>query len=244
MKLSNGIGSVMSANINPNASIDTLFADDGPFETAATNGQIEVEIQKNALSTENKVDLLGKTVDSKGGIISSDTDIPPWVAIGFKSLKSNGKYRYVWLYKGKFSDPEDNNETKGDSINWQSDTITGNFVKLMYEYTSGGKTIRPWKYEMDEDDGAMSAWYVFASIGMYPLVVGEAVYELFPPLFDKVTLHLGADRKTTVVIRSKGSLGKKAKGKCKGVTWNGRWLSNYQISVNELKRGGELVFHY
>lgn len=98
--------------------------------------------------------------------------------------------------------------------------------------------------EMDEDDGAMSAWYVFASIGMYPLVVGEAVYELFPPLFDKVTLHLGADRKTTVVIRSKGSLGKKAKGKCKGVTWNGRWLSNYQISVNELKRGGELVFHY
>lgn len=148
---------LMSANINPNASIDTLFADDGPFETAATNGQIEVEIQKNALSTENKVDLLGKTVDSKGGIVSSDTDIPPWVAIGFKSLKSNGKYRYIWLYKGKFSDPEDNNETKGDSINWQSDTITGNFVKLMYEYNSGGKTIRPWKYEMDEEDEAADA---------------------------------------------------------------------------------------
>ena len=148
---------LMSLNINPNASIDTLFADDGPFETAATNGQIEVEIQKNALSTTNKVDLLGKTVDTKGGIISSDTDVPPWVAIGFKSLKSNGKYRYVWLYKGKFSDPEDNNETKGDSINWQSDTITGNFVKLMYEYTSGTKTIHPWKYEMDEEDDAADA---------------------------------------------------------------------------------------
>ena len=155
---------LMSANINPNASIDTLFADDGPFETAATNGQIEVEIQKNALSTQNKVDLLGKTVDSKGGIVSSDTDIPPWVAVGFKSLKSNGKYRYIWLYKGKFSDPEDNNETKGDSINWQSDTITGNFVKLMYEYTASGKTIRPWKYEMDEDDAdadatVISSWF-------------------------------------------------------------------------------------
>ena len=148
---------LMSANINPNSSIDTLFADDGPFETAATNGQIEVEIQKNALSTANKVDLLGKTVDSKGGIVSSDTDIPPWVAVGFKSLKSNGKYRYIWLYKGKFSDPEDNNETKGDSINWQSDTITGNFAKLMYEYTANGKIIRPWKYEMDEEDEAANA---------------------------------------------------------------------------------------
>ena len=155
---------LMSANINPNASIDTLFYDDGPGETAATIGQISVEIQKNALSTSDKATLLGKTVDTKGGLVSSDTDVPPWVAIGFKSLKSNGKYRFVWLYKGKFSDPEDNNETKGDSINWQSETITGNFVKLMYEYTAGDKKIRPWKYEMDEEDQAataatMNAWF-------------------------------------------------------------------------------------
>lgn len=143
---------IMSININPNASVDTLFADDGPFETATTIGQVEVEVQKNNLSTENKADLLGKTIDTKGGLISSSTDIPPWVAIGFRSLKSNGKYRYCWLYKGKFQDPEDNNETKGDSINWQSDTITGNFVRLVYEQTYKGRTIAPYKYEMDEDD--------------------------------------------------------------------------------------------
>ena len=92
--------------------------------------------------------------------------------------------------------------------------------------------------EMDEDDGAMSAWYVYASIGMYPLVVGEAVYELFPPLFDKVTLHLGADRQTTVVIRRATS-----NGTCKRVTWNGKRLPRFQISVNELKKGGELVYY-
>ena len=97
--------------------------------------------------------------------------------------------------------------------------------------------------EMDEDDGAMSAWYVFASIGMYPLVVGEAVYELFPPLFDKVTLHLGADRQTTVVIRVEGR-GAKGEGRCKRVTWNGKRLRRHQISVRELKKGGELVFSY
>ena len=103
--------------------------------------------------------------------------------------------------------------------------------------------------EMDEDDGAMSAWYVFASIGMYPLVVGEAVYELFPPLFDKVTLHLGADQKTTVTIRKtlsgsplKGE--KTVSGQCKRVTWNGKALPAFQIPVKELKKGGELVFQY
>ena len=104
--------------------------------------------------------------------------------------------------------------------------------------------------EMDEDDGAMSAWYVFASIGMYPLVVGEAVYELFPPLFDKVTLHLGADRQTTVVIRKETAPSnspdgeKMANAQCKRVTWNGKALPNFQISVKELKKGGELVFHF
>lgn len=94
--------------------------------------------------------------------------------------------------------------------------------------------------EMDEDDGAMSAWYVFASIGMYPLIVGEAVYELFPPLFDKVTLHLGADRQTTVVIRKEGA---SDSDKCKRVTWNGKALPDFRIPVRELKKGGELVFN-
>lgn len=101
---------------------------------------------------------------------------------------------------------------------------------------------RGYCFEMDEDDGAMSAWYVFASIGMYPLVVGEAVYELFPPLFDKVTLHLGADRQTTVVIKVEGRTSEKQQ--LKKVTWNGKTLSNFQIPVKELKKGGELVFKF
>ena len=108
---------------------------------------------------------------------------------------------------------------------------------------------RGYCFEMDEDDGAMSAWYVFASIGMYPLIVGEAVFELFPPLFDKVTLHLGADQKTTVVIRTEGQSrkmenGKWVNGKYKSVTWNGKTLPNFQIAVKELKKGGELTFHF
>ena len=101
---------------------------------------------------------------------------------------------------------------------------------------------RGYCFEMDEDDGAMSAWYVFASIGMYPLVVGEAVYELFPPLFDKVTLHLGADRQTTVVIKVEGRTSEKQQ--LKKVTWNGKALPTFQIPVKELKKGGELVFKF
>jgi phi13 family phage major tail protein len=155
---------VMSLNINPNSSQETLFADDGPMETASTLGRIEVEIQKNELTSQNKADFLGHTIDSNGAVVYGADDVPPWLAIGFRTLKSNGKYRYVWLYKGKFSEPEDNNETKGDSINFQSDTISGQFARLNYAYTVGEKKVKPWKYELDGDSATakvetMENWF-------------------------------------------------------------------------------------
>jgi len=44
--------------------------------------------------------LLGHSVTG-GVLIKKSTDTAPYVALGFKSKKSNGSYRYVWLYKGK-----------------------------------------------------------------------------------------------------------------------------------------------
>jgi len=148
---------VISVNINPNASQETLFADDGPYETATTLGSIDVEINKAQLTSQNKADLLGHTIDSNGAVVFAGNDIAPFVAIGFRSLKSNGNYRYVWLYKGRFIAPEDNNETKGDSINFQTDTISGQFVKLIYEYVVAGRRLQPWKYELDQDAPGASA---------------------------------------------------------------------------------------
>lgn len=155
---------IMSLNINPNASLETAFFDDGPGDTAGTLGKIEVEIQKNSLDTEVKADLLGHTIDTNGGLVSASNDTAPWVAIGFRTLKSNGTYRYIWLYKGRFTDPEDSNETKGESINFQSDTINGQFAALIYPVTVDGEARKMWKYEMDEEyasatSGILDVWF-------------------------------------------------------------------------------------
>ncbi|MGM0126131.1 hypothetical protein IGI37_003532 [Enterococcus sp. AZ194] len=50
-------------------------------------------------------------------------------------------------------------------------------------------------YPGDEDNGSTAAWYVFNSMGFYPVCPGSGEYVLGMPLFDKVTLHLsnGAD---------------------------------------------------
>jgi len=155
---------VMSVGINPNASQETLFADDGPMETATTLGKVSVEIKKNDLSATNKTDLLGHKIDSSGAVVYGAADVPPYVAVGFRALKSNGAYRYTWLYKGKFVDPEDTNETKGDSISFQSDTITGEFVRLSNTITVGTSKVNPWKYEIDSDgtdvtEATVTSWF-------------------------------------------------------------------------------------
>ena len=45
-------------------------------------------------------------------------------------------------------------------------------------------------YHGDEDNGEQSAWYVFSSLGFYPLVMGGGEYAVGSPLFTKATVHL------------------------------------------------------
>ena len=132
------------ANINPNATSGTLFADDGPLEVASQLGMIELELQLADIPLTEQGILLGSDAVASGILYNKSTDTPPWLAIGFKSMKSNGNYRYYWLVKGKFRNIEDNSETKDDSINWQTGTIMGQFVKRDYDDV--------WKKMADEDE--------------------------------------------------------------------------------------------
>lgn len=145
----------ISANINPNTSTATLFADDGPADSAATLGEISLELNMADIDLQTQAVLLGHTYE--GGILKKKgADVPPWVAIGFRTLKSNGKYRYYWLNKGKFAVPEDDLATKGDSIEFKTPTISGAFVKRDSD--------DEWQRVGDEDDDAFTdemktAWF-------------------------------------------------------------------------------------
>ena len=86
--------------------------------------------------------LLGHTVN-KGVMEYKSTDTPPYVALLFESVKSNGKKRFVKLLKGKFAEPEENFQGKDTSTHWNTVKLTGHFV--VREYDSA------WKRVADED---------------------------------------------------------------------------------------------
>ena len=93
--------------------------------------------------------------------------------------------------------------------------------------------------EMDEDDGAMSAWYMFCQLGFYPLVVGEPEYELVSPLFDKVRIKTG---KGVAVFRTKG---RRAPGSpIRDIKINGSALAGRTLPHDVFFGKNKVVFEY
>lgn len=156
------IAGAITANFSPNAANDTLFADDGPYESAYTLGAMSLELNIADLKPQHRAFLLGETY--VGGVVRSSAEaIPPYVAIGMSVKKSNGADRYIWYLKGKFSPPDENNQTKSDSINWNTPTITGNFLKRDADNL--------WRMAVDTDDPNVDAttkanWFTSSSIAL------------------------------------------------------------------------------
>ena len=106
-----------------------LFADDAVDESVKEFVSGTLTLNINDLAAEHQALLLGQTMDSKGVVIASGDDDPPYVAIGFRATKTRGRFKYIWLYKVKFAIPDENYQTKGDSIAFQTPSIVGTYQK-------------------------------------------------------------------------------------------------------------------
>ncbi len=136
------IGAV-TAKISPASNQETLYADDGPFDTQTSLGDIAFEMELATLPIKTQAALLGHTY-SAGVMIQRDTDIPPYVAIGFMSRTTKGNYRFVWLLKGKFALKDDEFATMEDKPKWNNPKLSGTFVKRIHD--------GEWKREADSGD--------------------------------------------------------------------------------------------
>lgn len=74
---------------------------------------------------------------------------------------------------------------------WKAQYWVREVMDRMYSPTPDG-------YCGDEDNGQTSAWYVFSSMGFYPVAPGTDEYALGSPLFKKITVNLENGKKLEI----------------------------------------------
>lgn len=90
----------------------------------------------------------------------------------------------------------------------------------------------------NDDAGQMSAWYVFASLGFYPVCPGTPYYLLASPSFKEVVLKLENGRTFTL----KAPAASQRHIYIQKVTLNGRPFTRNYISHEEIMKGGTMEF--
>ena len=99
-------------------------------------------------------------------------------------------------------------------------------------------TPNPDGYCGDEDNGQTSAWYVFSSIGFYPVTPASDQYVIGAPLFKKVSIELENGKTIKINAQKNNDHNKYIKKlKLNGKTYTKNWLSH-----SELMNGATLDF--
>jgi predicted alpha-1,2-mannosidase len=91
----------------------------------------------------------------------------------------------------------------------------------------------------NDDCGQMSAWYIFSTLGFYPVAPGSDQYALGSPAIDGAVLHLENGKEFVIEVQ-----GQKDKNVyVKKVLLNGAPLTRRYITHQEIMAGGKLVFY-
>lgn len=129
----------------------------------------------------------------------------------------------------------------------------GHQIPFMYNYTRA-----PWKTQQEvrlilageytdgpgglsgnDDAGQMSAWYIFASMGFYPVDPVSDVYLLCSPIFDRVAIKLPGGQSLKIITHKES----KDAIYISSVKWNGKVYTINYIRYNAIMNGGKLEFY-
>jgi predicted alpha-1,2-mannosidase len=114
---------------------------------------------------------------------------------------------------------------------WKAQEKARYVMKKLYAATPDG-------YCGDEDNGQTSAWYVFSSLGFYPVTPGVDQYVIGSPLFEKATMTL--QNGNTFTIKAKNNL--KNNFYIQSANLNRKAYENTFLKFEDVQNGGVLEF--
>ncbi len=92
----------------------------------------------------------------------------------------------------------------------------------------------------NDDLGAMSSWYVWAALGLYPITPGTSILTVNTPLFDRVVIELPAGK--FIQMYAPGASGPNRMKYIKSLHIDGRPTDQTYLPESIIHTGGELAF--
>lgn len=127
------LGKAVSANVSITNNSATLYADDALAEsdTSFQTGTITCGVDEDADAT--FAPLLGHAITDQGEVTKNASDTAPWVGVGrivTKMVSGVYFYKAEVLLKVKFGEPSQDDQTKGESIEFSTPEIEGTIATL------------------------------------------------------------------------------------------------------------------
>jgi predicted alpha-1,2-mannosidase len=114
---------------------------------------------------------------------------------------------------------------------WKTQERIHQIVNTMYHNTTDGLC-------GNDDCGQMSAWYIFSSLGFYPVCPGSNEYVIGSPSIDKATLNLENGKQFVITAQNLSD----KNIYIQQVRLNGIPVKNFIITHEDIMNGGTLEF--
>ncbi|HIY18262.1 MAG TPA: major tail protein [Candidatus Blautia avistercoris] len=127
-------GKAIEMSITPNYAEGSLYADNEKAEYDKEFSYAEVTLNTSTLPIEAHKIMFGHTTDEEENtIVDKSADESNYVGLGiYVREKVNGVRKYIamWIHKVKFTESEESYKTKGDAIEYQTPSITGQAIAI------------------------------------------------------------------------------------------------------------------
>jgi predicted alpha-1,2-mannosidase len=115
---------------------------------------------------------------------------------------------------------------------WKTQAQIRHILNMQYKPTADG-------LGGNDDCGQMSAWYMFSSLGFYPVAPGSDVYSLGSPLVNNAVINLENGKTFTVEAIKQSDKNVYVEK----VLLNGKEITDHKIKHADITNGGKLTFY-
>lgn len=114
---------------------------------------------------------------------------------------------------------------------WKTQERVRMILKKMYKPTPDG-------LGGNDDTGQMSAWYIFSTLGFYPVAPGSDHFSVGSPAINKATINLENGKTFTIDVKNQSDKNVYVRK----ILLNGQPLNRLYITQSEIMNGGTLTF--